>query len=80
MLEEILRALKQHKGDQIGAVNGAVNQVLQFITEKPGCRTNAIAEALKLPLRTVQRHLEQLKKQGKVEFRGAPRNGGYFLI
>ncbi len=91
MLGELLRALKQHRGDKLGAVNGAVNSVvngavngavnpvLGFITKKPGCRANAIAEALNLPLRTVQRHLEQLKKQGKVEFRGAPRNGGYFL-
>lgn len=78
MLNEILRALKQHRGDKLGAVNGAVNQVLCYISELPGCRANAISSALDLPLRTVQRHLEQLKKQDKIEFRGAPRNGGYY--
>ena len=82
MLSEILRALKQHRGGRIGvvngAVNGAVNQVFRYISELPGCRANAISSALDLPLRTVQRYLEQLKKQNKIEFRGAPRNGGYY--
>ena len=86
MLGEILRALKQHRGSitgavtgaATGAVTGAVNQVSDYVSGMPGCRANAIASALELPLRTVQRYLEQLKKQGRIEFRGAPRNGGYY--
>ena len=82
MLKEILRALKQHRGEEVGAVNGAVNgavkRVLQYISESPGCRANMIASAVELPLRTVQRYLGQLKKQAQIEFRGASRNGGYF--
>jgi len=31
-----------------------------------------------MPLRTVQRYLGHLKDAGKIEFIGAPRNGGYF--
>ena len=78
MLNEILRALNQHRGEEIGAVNGAKNRILQYVSESPGCRANMIASALGLPLRTVQRYLEQLKKQAQIEFRGASRNGGYF--
>jgi len=62
----------------LGGVNGGVNDILCYIKENPGCRTNQITVALKIPLRTLQRHLAALKKQGLIEFRGAPRNGGYF--
>lgn len=82
MLGEILRALQQHRGGRsgavTGAVTGAVNQVSDYISRMPGCRANAIASALEIPLRSVQRYLEQLKKQGRIEFQGAPRNGGYY--
>ncbi len=82
MLREILLSLKAHQGASVGAVNGAasgaVNDVLAFLRTMPGSRANAIAAALNLPLRSVQRYLEQLKRENKIEFRGAPRNGGYY--
>jgi len=52
--------------------------VLAYIDANPGCRANAIVGALNMPLRTVQRYLGHLKDAGKIEFIGAPRNGGYF--
>ncbi len=33
---------------------------------------------LVLSRRTLERHLRQLKKEGRIEFRGAPKTGGYF--
>lgn len=82
MLREILLSLKAHQGTPVGAVSGAVNgavtDVLAFLQAMPGSRANAIAAALNLPLRSVQRYLEQLKRENKIEFRGAPRNGGYY--
>ena len=78
MLKEILRALKQHREEEVGAVNGAAKRILQYVSKSPGCRANMTASALELPLRTVQRYLGQLKKQAQIEFRGASRNGGYF--
>lgn len=81
MLREILLSLNAHQGTSAGAVNGAVSgavtDVLAFLKTMPGSRANAIAAALNLPLRSVQRYLEQLKREDKIEFRGAPRNGGY---
>lgn len=85
MLTEIHASLKVfgHEdavaGAVSGAVSGAVNQVLARITTHPGIRANALADELNIPLRTVQRSLTQLKSENKIEFRGAPRNGGYFL-
>lgn len=86
MLTEIHEALKLYQREDVaqgggvnGGVSGGVNDVLNYIGANPNSRANAIAEALQIPLRTVERYLSQLKKGGKIEFRGAPRNGGYFL-
>ena len=75
MLKEILNALKIHTA---GGVNGGVNPILNFIKQYPGCRADLIAEKLDISLRTVQRKLSQLKTEGKIEFRGTPKTGGYF--
>jgi Fic family protein len=87
MLNEILQTLKMYQGTALeagGGVNGAliggVNEVLAFIKKSPGCRANGIASVLNTPLRSVQRYLSQLKDENKIEFRGAPRNGGYYPI
>jgi hypothetical protein len=75
MLNEILNALKQHIS---GTSIETGNPVLDFIINHPGCRTNQIAESLGIPLRTLQRELNRLKTSGKIAFRGATKNGGYF--
>ena len=75
MLKEILNALKQHTS---GASIETDNPVLDFIIHHPGCRANQISTALNIPLRTLQRELSHLKGAGQIEFRGAPKNGGYF--
>ena len=85
MLAEIYETLKAYQREEIpngavsGGVNGGVSQVIAYIKANPGCRANAIAGALSIPLRTVQRYLSQLKEGSAIEFRGAPRNGGYFV-
>ena len=75
MLREILSALKQHTSDDIVKSD---NPILDFIIRHPGSRANQIAEALNIPLRTLQRELSSLKKSDKISFLGAPKNGGYF--
>ena len=77
MLAEILNALKQHTAEEVA---GSDNPVLDFILRHPGSRANQISKALNIPLRTIQRELSNLKAAGKIEFRGAPKNGGYFAI
>lgn len=81
MLTEIHETLKVYQREKSadGGVNGGVNDVLKYILINPNSRVNVIAEALQIPVRSVERYLSQLKKDGKIEFRGAPRNGGYFL-
>lgn len=54
-----------------------VNDVFDFIRKNQGANTNDIAKALDIPTRTVSRYLKSLSDF--IEFRGAPKNGGYFL-
>ena len=64
-----------------GGVSGGVNEidaVIAYIKEHPGLRTNALTAGLSLRKRTLERHLGQLNKEGRIEFRGAPKTGGYY--
>jgi hypothetical protein len=95
MLNEILQTMKRHRspitgqdggvsggvnGGVSGGVSGGVNEVLAYIETHPGCRANEIREALSITLRSAQRYLADLKNSGKIEFRGAPKNGGYWRM
>lgn len=62
-----------------GGVNGGVNTLLTFLADHPGRKTAEIRQALEIPQRTLERWLTRLKAQGLIEFRGAPRTGGYFI-
>jgi len=80
MLEEISRTLNRHLNtSNVGVIVGANVgvKILEYIRLHPGCRANAIAEAIGTTTRTVERHIRQLREQGKIEFRGVPKTGGY---
>ncbi|WP_045220389.1 ATP-binding protein [Desulfonatronum thioautotrophicum] len=61
-----------------GGVNGGVNGVFSHIQSHPGQNTGKISKALGLPKRTVERRIREMKGQGLIEFRGAPKTGGYY--
>ncbi len=77
-----------------GGVNGGVNggkkpdgggvnlEELLFdaIRNNPGLNAPNLAEMLQKSLRTVQRYLKLLSDKDRIEFRGAPKNGGYHII
>lgn len=81
MLGELLNALKIHQGEPIGRVNGSVsgrvNEVFGYIKAHEGCNAGELSAALSIPKRTLARDLKKLADQ--VEFRGAPKTGGYYL-
>lgn len=60
------------------AVNEAVKMVFSTIRENPGMRKPAIIARIGKSRATVERAISELKGQGKIEFRGAPKNGGYY--
>ena len=87
--EDLLRLLKNSGGikSQNGGVNkklsGGVNlqeKVLQEIKKNGGLNAPSLASRLSLSLRSAQRYLKQLTEQGKIEFRGAPKKGGYYPL
>lgn len=67
-------------GGVSGGVNGGVNELFEFIQSNPGGKTTDFKTALQQSQRTIERWLKRLKDDGKVEFRGAPKTGGYFII
>ena len=76
-----------------GGVNGGVNDgvrsksggvnleelIYDAIKNNPGANAPTIAEMLQKSLRTTQRYLKYLSDDGRIEFRGAPKNGGYHI-
>jgi len=78
------------KGGQPGGVNGGVNEgagggvsegvenLLELIRRTPGLRAPKIAAVMKLPVKTVDKWLNQLKGKADIEFRGGARTGGYW--
>ena len=71
--------------ESVDRVNDRVNDgiaktVLDTIAMRPGVRTNEIAMHIGKSIPTVSRYIKTLKDFGKLEFRGAPKNGGYFAI
>ena len=55
-----------------------VNALLKVITAYPGKWTNELAVLIGKSVQTVERYVRTLKDSGKVEFRGAPKTGGYY--
>jgi len=63
-----------------GGVGGGVNKLLDYICAHPGEKTTVLRQELGFSQRTLERHLQQLRNTGKIEFRGTPKTGGYFPI
>ncbi len=67
-----------------GGVNGgvkcALDRVLEFVRQSPGHNAKQISQQLEIPKRTLERHLQRLVFDKRIEFRGAAKNGGYFIV
>ncbi len=61
-----------------GGLNGGVNFLLKYIKDNPGKRLPLLSQALAKPEKTVEKWLQKLREQDKIEFRGSPKTGGYF--
>lgn len=61
-------------------VNEGVNLLLLAITRNPGKRANELATYIGRSVQSVERYVMVLKDAGKIEFRGASKNGGYYTV
>jgi ATP-dependent DNA helicase RecG len=60
-------------------VNSAEEAVLEVIKKEEGLSSPLIAKAIGKSISTTKRYLGLLTKAGKIEFRGSPKTGGYYL-
>jgi len=68
----------KRKSDE--GVNEGVKILLDVIRTNPGRRANELATLIGKSVQSVERYVKALKEAGAVEFRGAPKNGGYFSL
>ena len=69
---------KQKLDKIVGGANDGVNNLLEFIQKNPNLKASQISESMDISLRTIERYLKKLKEENKIEFKGAPKIGGYF--
>ncbi len=73
-------------GDE--GVNEGVNKplsenevsIISLLKIKPGLKANEISTRIDKSIASVERYITSLKKMGIIEFRGAPKTGGYYII
>ncbi|MDP2163220.1 MAG: putative DNA binding domain-containing protein [Hydrogenophaga sp.] len=58
-------------------VSEGVHALLKLIRQQPGLRSPAMADTLHTSVKNIERWLKQLKDNQRIEFRGAPKTGGY---
>lgn len=61
-------------------VNEGVKLLFSVIRTNPGKRANELSVIIGKSVQSVERYIKSLKDCGKIEFRGAPKNGGYFEV
>jgi ATP-dependent DNA helicase RecG len=76
----IFRRKAQATGGVSGGVSGGVNSLFNYIKNNPGLRVVNFAKTLNVPTRTIERWIKQLKEEGKIEFKGSPKKGGYWEV
>ena len=75
--------LPPQRGGVEGGVDGGVglgpDALLQWIGVHPGLKVSDLARRAGKSPRTIERWLKQLRDSQSIEFRGAPKTGGYYL-
>ena len=66
------------KGDRVNDRVNFAAEVLLLVEKNPGLRSKDLAVLTGKSIPTISRFLKGLKDNGKIEFHGAPKNGGYF--
>jgi ATP-dependent DNA helicase RecG len=61
-------------------LKSSMEQVLQIVKNEPGVRRPQLLKSIKASRATLTRAIVALQAAHKIEFRGAPKNGGYYCI
>lgn len=60
-------------------VKDKIKKILLVVYKNKGLKIPEIAQKTETPMKSVERYIKQLRDASLVEFRGAPRTGGYFV-
>lgn len=61
-------------------VNAGVNEIYEFIQQNQPAKASEISKKYShVTQRTIERWIKLLKDENKIEFRGSPKTGGYFV-
>lgn len=65
--------------NSVEPANEPVNELFDLIIANPGQRRPFFEKALKASRSSIHRWIKELQMKDKIEFRGAPKSGGYWL-
>ena len=60
-------------------INEGINSLYNYIKSNPSQRVSQIKNSLDVPAKTLERWIKQLKDEGKVEYLGSKKTGGYYV-
>ena len=61
-------------------VNDGVKIIYKLIQSSPGINTTQILKEIEVSKRTLERWIRELRKRNIIEFKGAPKTGGYYIV
>ena len=61
-------------------ISEGISMLLEHIQEVPGKRIPQLSEYLGTPSKTIERWIADLKRQGRIEYRGSKKAGGYYVV
>ncbi len=61
-------------------LNSREKRLLQILADKPGLRTHELSSMMEVSIPTLSRSLKMLINLGLIEYRGAKKTGGYFIV
>ena len=59
-------------------VSEGVKSLYQCIKDNPGRRIPDYSKMLNVPVKTLERWVQKLRKEQKIIFKGSPKKGGYY--
>lgn len=60
-------------------VKAELLRLFQIIQNEPGLRVQVLSGKMQKSIATTERYLKLLREKDSIEFRGAPKTGGYFV-
>jgi hypothetical protein len=79
---DISGGINQINDDEKITHGGITELILEEIKKKEGIHVRQLAEFFKgrISLRTIERRVKELRENNVIEFRGANKNGGYYIV